>query len=68
MKLDRLALVMVGIVAAVWIVMLLAGILQSPFGWVVLVIVALPAFILYRVFRERSNNADDDYSDKNVRQ
>ena len=66
MKLDRLALVMVGIVAVVWIVMLLAGILQTPFGWVVLVIVALPAFILYRVFRERVNNAEDDYYDKNV--
>lgn len=66
MKLDRLALIIICIVVALWAIMLLTGMLLAPWGWLMLFVVAVPAYFIYRVVRDRLGNAEDDYYEKNV--
>ena len=67
MKLDTIMLVLVCIGAGLWALGLIAGMIAAfPFGIPALVIVAIVGFVLYRVIRERLENAEDDYYEKNV--
>jgi membrane protein implicated in regulation of membrane protease activity len=70
MPLDRFVLIIVCVVAAaavtVWVATALIATTQlAPIaGLAVLSVVALAAYIAWRVFSERVNNKDDDHYDR----
>ena len=67
MKLDTIMLVLVCAGAAIWALGMVAGMIAAfPFGIPALVIVAIVGYVLYRVIRDRLENAEDDYYEKNV--
>jgi len=69
MALDRIALIFVVIVAVIYVAALLTGLLAaSPFSWPVLPFLAVIAYLIYRVVRDRLNNAEDDYYEKNIKE
>lgn len=69
MPLEKLALICVGVLAAIWIIVMLGGIVATlPYGLPALVILLGVGYFLYRVIKDRLTNAEDDYYEKNVRQ
>ena len=70
MPLDRLVLIIVCVVAAaaatVWVTMaLIASVQLPPFaGLAVLSMVALCAYVAWRIISDRLNNKDDDHYDR----
>lgn len=69
MPLDKLALIVVIIFAAIWSALLLASAVATfPFGLVILFGLLVAAYFIYRVVRERVENKEDDYYEKNIKQ
>ena len=69
MPLDRLVLIIVCVIAAalatvyVGTVLLAATQMPTPLGLAVLSLIALCAYVMWRVISERLNNKDDDHYD-----
>ena len=69
MKLDTIALALVVIFAALWLITFVTGLLAAiPFGVLGLIPVAILLALLVEVIRQRRANAEDDYYDKHVDQ
>lgn len=69
MQLDKLALICVIILAAIWATILLtSAIAMLPYGLPVLIAIAIGGYFVYRVVKERLENKEDDYYDKNIKQ
>ena len=67
MKLDRIMLILVCLAVGLWALGLIAGMIAAfPYGLPVLAVVAVVGYVVYRVIRERLENAEDDYYEKNV--
>lgn len=68
MPLDKFVLILVIVIAAaggtIWLASLVASAANWPFGWAVLVPVALVVFVVWRVIAERLGNAEDDHYDR----
>lgn len=66
MKLETLALVFATIGGLLWLAFIMFGALATPIG-IPMALVALGGlFLLVMVLRDRTNNAEDDYYEKNV--
>ena len=64
---ERLAYIILGIVAAGWLIATLAGmIVAMPMGMVGLLAILGFGLLFIKVLRERRNNKEDDYYDKNI--
>jgi hypothetical protein len=69
MQLDKLALICVIVVAAIWCALLVASAVAAlPFGLPVLFVLLVLGYFIYRVVRDRIENKEDDYYDKNIKQ
>jgi peptidoglycan/LPS O-acetylase OafA/YrhL len=69
MTLDKIALILVIVLATVWAMAMLAGLVASlPYGLPVLLLFAIGGYLIYRVLRDRLDNAEDDYYEKNIKQ
>lgn len=69
MALDRIALILVVFFAVLYAAALFTGLLAaSPYSWPLLPFVAVIAYLVYRVVRDRLNNAEDDYYEKNIKE
>ena len=67
MKLDTIALALVVIFAALWLITFVTGLLAAiPFGVLGLIPVAILLALLVEVIRQRRANTEDDYYDKHV--
>lgn len=67
MPLDKLALICVIILAAIWCIILLASTIAIlPYGLPVLLGILIVGYFVYRVIRERLENKEDDYYEKNI--
>lgn len=68
MKLDKLVLIAVCILAAsgitLWLAMLLLTAVQVPYGWLALLPAAFAGYVAYRVIAERLRSAEDDHYDR----
>lgn len=65
MKLDTLALVVVGIVVGLWLLGFLAGaIAAGPLGVLMLIPLVVVGYFVGTVISQRLNNKEDDYYDK----
>lgn len=68
MKLDQIALILVIVAAVAYFLMISFGLVVAlPYAWPLLILVAIGLFLVIRVIRDRLNNAEDDYYEKNVR-
>lgn len=67
MKLDRLVLIWVCVLAATfamfWVSTLIIAAFHVPFVWLALLPAALVGYIVYRVIAERIGNEEDDHYD-----
>lgn len=69
MALDKLALIAICVLAALWLAVWVFGLVATfPFGLPVIVVLLGAGYFLYRVVRDRLNNAEDDYYERNVKQ
>jgi membrane protein implicated in regulation of membrane protease activity len=69
MPLEKLALICVIIFAVIWSSLLLAGAVAAfPYGLIVLLALLVAGYFIYRVVRERMENKEDDYYEKNIKQ
>jgi hypothetical protein len=60
-------LILVCLAVGLWALGLIAGMIAAfPYGLPVLAVVAVVGYVVYRVIRERLENAEDDYYEKNV--
>lgn len=67
MPLDKLALICVVILAAIWCVALLtSAVAVLPYGLIILAVLCVGGYFVYRVIRDRLENKEDDYYEKNV--
>lgn len=67
MQLDKLALICVIVPVAIWVSTLFIGaIALFPFGLIILAGLLVVGYFFYRVIRERMENKEDDYYEKNV--
>lgn len=68
MKLDQIALILVIVAAVAYLLMISFGLIVAlPIAWPLLILVAIGLFLVIRVIRDRLNNAEDDYYEKNVK-
>ena len=68
MKLDQIALILVIVAAIAYLALIFFGLLIAlPYAWPLIILVAFGAFLVIRVIRDRLNNAEDDYYEKNVK-
>lgn len=68
MDLSKLALVGVIIAGALYAAAILFGLLAAwPFGLIGLVVFGFVAVLFFGVLRDRLNNEEDDYYEKNVK-
>lgn len=59
--------VLLGIAAATWLILIIAGMIAAfPFGLIGLVVIIGVGFLLARVILDRLSNKEDDYYSKNV--
>jgi hypothetical protein len=66
---ERVAYVILGLLAAAWAVVVLVGLVAAfPVGLIVLVAIAAFGLLLIKVIKERLANREDDHYDKNVDQ
>jgi hypothetical protein len=69
MPLDKLALTCVIVLTALWCGLLVASAVAAlPFGLPVLIVLLVIGYFVYRVVRDRIENKEDDYYDKNIKQ
>jgi len=67
MPLDKLALICVIILAVIWCTLLLASAVTIlPYGLLVLAVLLIAGYFVYRVIRDRMENKEDDYYEKNI--
>jgi hypothetical protein len=64
---ERVAYVLLGIVAVCWLVGMVVGMVKAfPFGVIGLLALAGVGLLLIKVFKERMTSTEDDYYSKNV--
>lgn len=67
MPIDRLVLIIVCVIAAsaatIWLVAMLSAAVTVPFGWLLVIPVALIAYVVIRVILERVGNREEDHYD-----
>ncbi|RLD78057.1 MAG: hypothetical protein DRJ10_10945 [Bacteroidetes bacterium] len=64
---ERIGYVLLSIVAAGWLVAILAGMIAAfPFGLIGLVVILGIGFLFAKVVKDRMGNKEDDYYSKNV--
>ncbi len=69
MPLDRLALIFVAIVACLWAVVMVLGMVAAlPWGLPGLIAFGAIGFLLWRVVSDRLSSREDDYYENNVQQ
>ena len=69
MQLDKLALICIIVPVAIWFFIAFVGALALfPYGLLVLVVLLIIGYFFYRVIRERIENKEDDYYEKNIKQ
>lgn len=69
MPLERLALIFAIVAAALWVFVVLMGVVAAlPWGLPGLVVIGAVGYLFWRVLRERLSNAEDDYYEKNIKQ
>ncbi len=62
MNLETLGYALLGLVAAAWLVAMLAGLVAAfPYGLIGLVLLTGVGLLLLKVVRERLRNKEDDY-------
>jgi hypothetical protein len=67
MSLQKICLILACIAGGLWALGLAAGLVAAfPFGLPVLAGLGVLAFVFVRVVRDRLNNAEDDYYEKNI--
>jgi hypothetical protein len=67
MSLDKLALALIIVGGAVYLVVILLGMIALfPWGLVGLAVIGVVGFIFIQVLRQRLNSAEDDYYERNV--
>ena len=67
MKLDQIALIIVVAMAVAWLVVFAGGMMQiMPYGFIVLIPLALFLWIVVRIVQQRLKNKEDDYYHKNI--
>lgn len=67
MKLDTIVLILVCVLAALWLLVLLAGLIAAwPVGLIGLAVIAIPGYVLHRVIADRLRNREDDHYEKTV--
>ena len=67
MKLETIALALVIIFAALWLITFVTGLLTAiPYGVIGLIPIAILLALLVEVIRQRLNNKEDDYYDKHI--
>jgi hypothetical protein len=67
MQLDKLALICVIVPVAIWVFTLFMGALALfPYGLIILAGLLIVGYFFYRVIKERIENKEDDYYEKNV--
>jgi len=69
MALDKIALIFAVIMFVIWSSVLVLGLISTwPFGIPLLLVAAVVGYMLFSVVRDRLNNEEDDYYDKNIDQ
>ncbi len=64
---EKLAYVLLGIVAVVWLVAILIGFVAAfPFGLIGFVALGGITLLFAKVIKERLDNKEDDYYSKNI--
>ncbi len=67
MALNRIALILVIILAIAWITVVIAGLIAAfPFGLPVLAIIAIAGYLLIGVIKDRVTSKEDDYYERNI--
>jgi hypothetical protein len=67
MKLDTLVLIILCAVGAVWLAIMVVGMISLwPVGLIGLALISVPGYIIYRVIADRMRNREDDYYEKNI--
>lgn len=65
MKIDTLALIFTCIAFVLWLLAMIGGFMAAgPFGFLMLIPVAIGAYLLGMVITQRLKNREDDYYDK----
>ncbi len=65
MRLDTLMLVLVVAIAAIWLAVMLAGVIAAfPFGLLGLIPLVIVGGVLGVIVYQRTTNREDDYYDK----
>ncbi len=68
MNLSTLALIGVVIGAVIYGLLILFGLVAAgPFGFIGFIVLAFIAVLFFGVLRDRLNNKEDDYYEKNVK-
>jgi len=66
---EKVAYALLGFVAVVWILGMIAGMVAAwPFGFFGLIAIVALGLLLIKVINERLSNKEDDYYEKNVQQ
>ena len=64
---ERIGYVLLSIVAAGWLIAILAGMIVAfPFGLIGLIVILGIGFLFAKVVKDRIENKEDDYYSKNV--
>ena len=64
---ENIGYILLGIVAAIWIIVILAGVIVAfPVGLVGLIAIAGFGFLFAKVIKDRLANKEDDYYSKTV--
>ncbi|MEJ2116806.1 MAG: hypothetical protein P8Y67_09250 [Alphaproteobacteria bacterium] len=67
MRLDTLALICVSVPVAIWaITLFISAIALFPFGLIILAGFLIVGYLFYRVLKDRIDNKEDDYYEKNI--
>ena len=65
---ERVAYVLLAVVALAWLGVLLVGAVAAfPFGLVILVALLAVGILLIKIVKERLQSSEDDYYDRNVK-
>lgn len=65
MKIDTIALILACIGFALWLTAMIGGFLAvGPFGFIILIPIAIGGYFLGMVISQRLKNREDDYYDK----
>ena len=67
MQLDKLALICVVVPVVIWFFIAFIGALALfPYGLIALIALLIVGYFFYRVIKERIENKEDDYYEKNI--